>query len=327
MDQETSFSKEYRFEFSNFNGWKQFLEENGYVVVSSIISKTESDKYLTEMWKSIEVLSEGKVSSKLKTSWILAKNYPFMLHGGMIQYVGHTQFQWELRENCSELFAKLWGVANTDLATSFDGFCFMNGARKFQKKPINSFLHSDQSPKRDKLWSYQGFVNLEDCDDQSGGFICVPKSHLMHRKFFEENFNIFKDKRFEGDWILFNDDEKEKFKSILGSVIKLNSKAGDFVLWDSRTFHCNTTPSKTIIRACVYICMIPKKNVPDDVKEKRKKALQQKRCCSHHPGEGLKLFPKYPRYGNTAEKYKELIEMIQKDVKLNDLQKSLAYFD
>ena len=73
--------------------------------------------------------------------------------------------------------------------------------------------------------------------------------------------------------------------------------------------------------------MIPKDKIPSKIKEKRKKALLQKRCCSHHPGEGLKMFPTTPRYGNTPEKYKELIEMVQKDVKLNDLQKSLAYVD
>ena len=326
MDQDFAYSKEYRFEFSNLEGWKKFLEENGYVVVSSLLTRIESDKYLNEIWKTIEILSEGKVSLKNKNSWVLGKNYPFMLHGGMIQYLGHTQFQWDLRQIFSELYAKIWGVSQTDLATSFDGFCFMNGARKYQKKLIDSFLHTDQSPNKNNLWSYQGLVNLVDCDDLSGGFVCIPKSHLIHRKFFEENFNI-SEKRFQDNWILFTDEEKEKYKSILGNYIKLNCKAGDFVIWDSRTFHCNTTPVKQIIRACVYICMIPKDKIPSKIKEKRKKALLQKRCCSHHPGEGLKMFPTTPRYGNTPEKYKELIEMVQKDVKLNDLQKSLAYVD
>jgi len=326
MDQELAYSKDYIIPYTNYEEWKRFLEENGYVVVSSVISKTDCEKYVNEMWKLMEILSDGKVKQKDKNTWTLSKNYPFMLHGGMIQYLGHTQFQWDLREACSEIFAKLWGVSQKDLATSFDGFCFMNGARKFRKNRLNSFLHTDQSPHRDKLWSYQGFINLQDCDDDAGGFVSVPKSHLEHRSFLKNNFDI-KEKRFHGDWILFTDEEKDKFKKILGNVLKLNCRAGDFVLWDSRTFHCNTSPTKLVLRACCYICMIPKKNVPDEIKEKRKKALLEKRCCSHHPGDGLKIFPKVPRYGNTPARYKELIQEVQKDVKLNDLQRSLAYID
>jgi len=310
----------------NVSDWKKYLEENGYVVVSSVISKQECEFYVKEMWKSLEILSEGKVSASDKSTWEKAKNYPYMLHGGMVQYIGHSQFQWDLREKCSEVFAKVWNVEKKDLASSFDGFCLMNGTRNYQKKPWNSFLHTDQSPNRNKLWSYQGFINLEDCDDESGGFICVPKSHLIHRKFFEENFDL-NDKKLSGDWYLFTDEDKTKHQSILGQVIKLNCKAGDYILWDSRTFHCNTVPTKVCLRACVYICMIPKKNVPDDVKEKRKKAWDEKRCTSHHPGDGLKLFPKAPRFGNTPEKYKELIKLVQKSVKLNDLQKSLLCID
>jgi ectoine hydroxylase-related dioxygenase (phytanoyl-CoA dioxygenase family) len=328
MDQNTAFSKEYRIPISDVETWKKFLEENGYVVVTSVLSKSECEKYLAEMWRILEVMSEGKVSSKDKSTWTLSKNYPYMLHGGMIQYIGHAQFQWDLREKCADLFAKVWGVKETDLATSFDGWCFMNGERKYMKRVFNSFLHTDQSPHKDKLWSYQGVMNLNDCDDTSGGFVCIPKTHLTHRNFLSTNFDI-SDKRFQGDWILFSDEEKSKFEKILGegNCLKLNCKAGDFILWDSRTFHCNTVPTKSVIRANTYVCMIPKKNVPNETKEKRKKALLQKRCCSHHPGDGFRMFPKYPRFGNTPKRYQELIEEVQKDLKMTDLMKSLAYTD
>lgn len=328
MDQEMAFSKDYRIPFSEVDAWKKFLEENGYVVVSGVISKEDAEKYVGEMWKVVEVLSEGKVSAKDKKTWSLAKNYPYMLHGGMIQYVGHAQFQWDLRERCAGLFAKLWDVKETDLATSFDGWCFMNGERKYQKRALNSFLHTDQSPHRDQVWSYQGVMNLRDCDDLSGGFVCIPKTHTIHRNFLSNNFDI-SDKKFSGDWILFTDEDKEKHKKVLGedNCLKVNCKAGDMVLWDSRTFHCNTVPTKAVIRANTYICMLPKKNITDEIKEKRKKAFLQKRCCSHHPGDGFRMFPKNPRFGNTPKRYQELIDMVQKDVKLTDLMKSLAYFD
>ncbi len=98
MDQDSAYSKDYIIPYINLKGWKKFLEENGYVVVSSVISKNDCEKYVNEMWKLMEILSEGKVKQNDKNTWTLAKNYPYMIHGGMIQYLGHTQFQWDLRE-------------------------------------------------------------------------------------------------------------------------------------------------------------------------------------------------------------------------------------
>ena len=122
-----------------------------------------------------------------------------MLHGGMIQYIGHSQFQWDIREKCTPLFAKLWDVDQKELATSMDGFCFMNGVRKYMKKPFDSFLHSDQSPLKDKIWSYQGACCLTDNEEDAGGFVCVPESHLIHREFFKKNYDL-KEKKFKDDW-------------------------------------------------------------------------------------------------------------------------------
>ena len=88
------------------------------------------------------------------------ENYPPLLHGGMIQYIGHSQVQWDLRKRCKPIFQRLWN--NPDLKTSFDGLCFMNGARKFDKRPDNAFLHTDQSPMKNRVWSYQGIMTLTD---------------------------------------------------------------------------------------------------------------------------------------------------------------------
>lgn len=38
----------------------------------------------------------------------------------------------------------------------------MNGIRNYNKSPIDSFLHCDQSPTKNDIWSYQGVLNLTD---------------------------------------------------------------------------------------------------------------------------------------------------------------------
>jgi hypothetical protein len=50
----------------------------------------------------------------------------------MIQYIGHTKAQWELRKLAKPLFQKLWNTEQ--VKSSFDGFCFMNGELDFKVK-------------------------------------------------------------------------------------------------------------------------------------------------------------------------------------------------
>jgi len=260
--------------------------------------------------------------AKIKKTW-KSGNFPYNLHGGMIQYVGHSDFQWEVREQTSELFGHLWGVEKTNLATSFDGFCFMAGERKYKKRADNSFIHTDQNPNRNYVWSYQGLLNLVDCDEKSGGFVCVPKTHLKHREFFETRYDLT-GKKFKKDWYLFSDEEKED-EEILSQTIKVNCNAGDMILWDSRTFHCNTVPTKSVTRACVYVCMLPKEHLNKEIRTKRRNAFELKRCCTHHPGDGFTMFPPTPRWVD-PNVYKKLISKVTIR-KLNEIQLSLACID
>ena len=108
----------------------------------------------------MEILSGKKLSKNDPETHGKDENYPPLLHGGMIQYVGHSQIQWDLRKRCKPIYQKIWN--NDDLKTSFDGLCFMNGARKYEKRPNNAFLHCDQSPLKNYLWSYQGIMTLTD---------------------------------------------------------------------------------------------------------------------------------------------------------------------
>ena len=46
----------------------------------------------------------------------------------------------------------------------------------------------------------------------------------------------------KSDWYKIPEEDKELEQ--LKNCIKVNSQAGDFILFDSRTFHCNTIPKK-----------------------------------------------------------------------------------
>jgi hypothetical protein len=47
-------------------------------------------------------------------------------------------------------------------------------------------LHCDQSPTKNKVWSYQGVLTLTDSMEGEGGFVVIPKSNNRHREYFEK---------------------------------------------------------------------------------------------------------------------------------------------
>lgn len=63
----------------------------------------------------------------------------------------------------------------------------------------------------------------------------------------------------KSNWYLVPPKDKEDEESLFydKKCLKVNTKAGDFILWDSRTFHCNTVPRVKTLRICTYICMLP----------------------------------------------------------------------
>ena len=95
------------------------------------------------------------------------------------------------------------------------------------------------------------------------------------------------------------DKEKEEF----AGCIKVNTKAGDFILFDSRTFHCNTIPIKQVLRVCTYICMIPSIKVHEKTLVVRDLAVKNRRVSNHHPGDGFKTFPAMPRYLTNPKRF------------------------
>jgi len=305
----------YRFDFKDTESWLSHLQDKGFVVVSGVISPEDSQRVIQEMKECLQKFSPNLTDEK---SFADSKNYPFMLHGGMVQYVGHSKFQWEMREKVAPIFAKVWDCEVTDLASSFDGFCFMDGRRDYRPQLPLSFVHSDQSPKRDYLWSVQGLVNLNDCGEKDGGLVLIPESHKIHQEIFRK----FNRQHIEMDWYKFSTEEKKD--PVFKNYIKICGKAGDFMMWDSRTFHCNTVPTTLNVRACVYVCEVPKSMVPVDVIKKRATAWMGRRCSSHQPGDGFRSFPVVPDFADSS--IAEIAPQVAiGDDELTELQKSLLH--
>ncbi|MBL8679326.1 MAG: phytanoyl-CoA dioxygenase family protein [Myxococcales bacterium] len=306
------------FELRDVASWKNYLREQGYVVVRGALTDAQASEALDGFWAIMEALSsvrrdDARTHSR-GTSW------PPMLHGGMIQYLAHTPIQWALRSQCAKVFAALWDTSERELATSFDGLCFMHGARGYRSGgDLVSFLHTDQHYARREDWSVQGIVNLADCGPDDGGLVVVPGSHREHAGFFATHA---KRASIEGDWYLFDERERRAYEA---RALKVCAKAGDVLLFDSRTFHCNTVPTRRdAIRACAYVCQLPAKRVSYRVRAKRLAAVREGRVSSHHPGEGFKLFPSLPRFVTGRDAMLAKIRALQAPLELDALQRSLV---
>lgn len=329
-----------RIPLSEVDRWAGFLHEHGYAVVSGAVTRSDADEALDALWAIVEALApEGGVRRDRPATWRRGKAWPYALHGGMIQYLGHTAMQWRLRELCAPLFARYYDVPEHALATSFDGLCMMSGARRYRPQDRVSFLHTDQSPLRAAKverwrsamgglgsggarhtpgeWSIQGLVNLAASGPDDGGLVVVPGTHLEHAAFFEGHPAAGQ----SSDWYKLTDAEKVRYRD---RAIKVCAEPGDVLLWDSRTLHCNTVPTRTeAMRAVAYVCQIPADRVEPRIRSKRQDAWEERRTSTHHPGEGFRIFPKVPRFVTGKDAFWARARALQEPGPLSALQRAL----
>jgi len=88
---------------------------------------------MDQVWDMMEKLSLGKLKRNDIETQKIAANYPAAHRGGLMQYIGHSKFQWELRKLTRPIFEELW--EDKDIKTSFDGVNFSNGLQNFPFSP------------------------------------------------------------------------------------------------------------------------------------------------------------------------------------------------
>ncbi|CAF3110099.1 unnamed protein product [Rotaria sp. Silwood2] len=219
-----------------------------------------------------------------------------MPHVGLVndEGIGQSEFMWFLRgnPNIKKVFSHIWN--SNELFVSFDGAgCFRNWHLNIKWKTSSSWYHCDQNPfKKPDRCSIQGLVSLTDSDESTGGFVVVPDSH----KYFSELKSRTKE-RLWGDYVTIRNQDPllEKLHPRL-----VKCKAGDLIVWDSRSIHCNTPAivnkeknnQSELLRIVAYICMSPLSMfVPEmdefktleEFRQLREQYVRDKATCTHWP--------------------------------------------
>lgn len=155
---------------------------------------------------------------------------------GICSNLNHTDFLWNTRllPRVKQAFARIWG--SDDLITSFDtGNAFRPWAVDPNWLTSSGWWHIDQNSligkERQGRVCVQGLVTYYDADALSGGLCLIPRSHLQHDEVCKRSPAA----RMKIDFVRLEDSDP-----ILVDPILVCAKAGDLLLWDSRTIHCNT---------------------------------------------------------------------------------------
>lgn len=280
----------------------------GYAVIPRVLSATQVEQARSSMWDALEVKSSAWPASKRihrdrPATWNLKEFFP--QHHMLLQNwgFGHSQLCWDVRSatKVRSAFAKVWGVQSKDLITSFDGFGVhfppeLTGRKHEHFNPHKPWFHTDQSRRKPDMETVQGLVNLYDVNPGDATLRVLQSSNTWHQEFFEE---AAVDTKNNSDFYMLKEKSELDFFSERGcKPVSVLAKAGDLILWDSRTFHMGleaiqgrATPT---VRCVVYVCMTPRSWATNAAQEKRRQHFANRRMTTHNPHEP-KLFGVKPR--------------------------------
>jgi ectoine hydroxylase-related dioxygenase (phytanoyl-CoA dioxygenase family) len=173
-----------------------------------------------------------------------------MYHG---YSVSHEKFVWDARLETGVLdaFSKIWGTSN--LLVSFDGINMTLPLPSTKRPKSGRWPHQDQDSRIRGFQCAQGIINLIDNGPQDGGLVVMRGSHNFNDEFFETHSMEKKEKwgKVPDDWHGFDDEEVAWFEERRCEIVKVEARAGDLIVWDSRTVHYNVLPEGEKARAVI----------------------------------------------------------------------------
>merc|ERR1719265_289847 len=262
--------------------WLEHLDREGFAVVADIANTEELQKAEKLLWDFLEANTTWQ--RKEPQSWTDEGMEKIgSCHNGLTNGagIGQSDFMWHLRilPKIRSTFEKIWESA--ELIVSFDGAGIFRPWHHGFKKTVCGWWHVDQGRGKQGRHAVQGLVSLYDASAKTGGLTVVPGSHLRHPEVVEDQQSV------ETDYCTV-----QPHSAILQEMPQrlVSCKAGDLVLWDSRTVHANAPapgqpdcPADRLLRAAAYICMTPKKFASADILKGRRSAYEMWYSTSHWP--------------------------------------------
>lgn len=267
-----------------------YLDKYGYAVIKNVATQEEVTKGIQYLWDFMENLPATKCKRDDSATWDDDEWYPSPRNGILnAMGTGQSSISWQARlfPQVKETFSAVWETE--DLITSFDGVnVFRPWVKEKKWQTKGGWWHVDQNGyfenRRERI-SVQGLVSYTATTSVTGGLCVIAGSHKKFTQMCLRNELAYMEGNYlKADEIMINDSDFEKRL--------VCCEAGDLVIWDSRTVHCNT-PGKdseahkqdpsTILRACAYVCMAPLALATTETLDLRREAFIRNESSSHWP--------------------------------------------
>lgn len=293
-----------------------YLDEHGYAVVANVATVADLVKGKNEFWSFWEKEKyRGELRRDDVSTW---NNWMANAATGILvsaRGANHNDFLWGARTlpRVHDVFSKIWSDDN--LIVSFDaGGVFRPWKHNIRWLTNGGWWHTDQNstkgPHRQGRVTVQGLVTYFDATAETGGLCVIPGSHKHHEEVCQRAHTA----GMKIDYVSVEHTDPI-FK--LAEPVLVCAKAGDLILWDSRTIHCNTPAlhmakynedplsfkqtqnsdasggdSTELLRLVAYVCMVPRSHASMEIMERRKQTFVHKMPTSHYPTYEISLLPR-----------------------------------
>lgn len=243
--------------------WRKHLIEYGWSVVKI---NNWNDQFINDYFSWLESCCSNFNRWDINT-WT-DNNLPPRLFGVIKHWLGHTHWQWKIRELCLPIFEHIWQTK--ELLCSFDGGCFLPSIGN--SITFKNWFHVDQPRDVDNFCSVQGIVNFVSNGANDGGLVLLENSHLVFSKYMNDH---------QAEGIVWGKTDITDPYLSDKQMIKICAQAGEIILFDSRIFHQNVPPTGTNYRMCTYVSMQPRIGASSEQLRKRIEWHSKGRLTSH----------------------------------------------
>jgi len=294
------------FELGDAKDWKKHLNEHGYVMIK-VLNREETAEMVKVLYQDLGLLGTG-ITRNDPSSHINA-NWPGIGSVGITKDpasgLAHSRFMWNARQAMRKVFESFWGTK--ELITSFDGIgMFRNFGEPVLKNTKTKRLwpHVDQGNKiGSHFFCAQGFLNLLDANERTGGLVVARGSHRHHAELMQIHTKN------SANYLPLDLSDSKIQEFIRRFPLELVcAPAGSVVLWDSRLVHSNThsiesprapdplTPS--LLRAVAYVTLMPRSRETKNDRDVRQRLFAEGAQTNHwSTNGGMKpVYLAYPRH-------------------------------
>ncbi len=212
--------------------------------------------------------------------------------------VGQSELMWRARTApaVGAAFETAWGLTGGQpMLCSFDGCAVFRPPQldaSWRTRPALEWLHVDQGATKRGMQGLQAQLLLLDQDERSGGLVVLPRSHERHERIVppDETHDYY------------GIDADDPHLDGLGEARLVCARAGDLILWDSRTVHASEPADASaplpvdeesgggvgLARAVCMVCMVPAEaalGARPELPQERARLVEACVTTTHWPGE------------------------------------------